>query len=123
MTKRSRRTHTPAFKARVALASLKGDKTLAELAQQFDWSPTLPSAGDYAVYAKWQAADDRATDATYEIAHSGGVDQVTVDQTHNGGEWRYLGTWSFDPSQTPKVSLLASLDGTGRFRVGVRFSE
>jgi transposase-like protein len=36
MTKRSRRTHTPAFKARVALASLKGDKTLAELAQQFD---------------------------------------------------------------------------------------
>ena len=36
MTKRSRRTHTPAFKARVALAVLKGDRTLAELAQQFD---------------------------------------------------------------------------------------
>jgi RHS repeat-associated protein len=82
------------------------------LADHFDWSPTLPSAGDYAVYAKWQAADDRATDATYEITHSGGVDQVTVDQTHNGGEWRYLGTWSFDPGQGPKVSLLASLGGT-----------
>ncbi len=39
MTKRSRRTHTPAFKARVALASLKGDKTLAELAQQYDVHP------------------------------------------------------------------------------------
>ena len=36
MTKRTRRTHTPAFKAKVALAALKGDKTLAELAQQFD---------------------------------------------------------------------------------------
>jgi transposase-like protein len=36
MAKRTRRTHTPAFKAKVALAALKGDKTLSELAQQFD---------------------------------------------------------------------------------------
>ncbi|MBN3756031.1 IS3 family transposase [Paraburkholderia sp. Tr-20389] len=39
MTKRNRRTHSPAFKAKVALAALKGDKTLAELAQQFDVHP------------------------------------------------------------------------------------
>jgi len=36
MTKRSRRNHTPAFKAKVALAALKGEKTLSELAQIFD---------------------------------------------------------------------------------------
>jgi transposase-like protein len=36
MTRRSRRTHTAAFKAKVALAALKGDKTLAELSQQYD---------------------------------------------------------------------------------------
>ena len=36
MTKRSRRNHSPAFKAKVGLAALKGDKTLAELAQQHD---------------------------------------------------------------------------------------
>ena len=36
MTKRTRRNHTPAFKAKVAVAALKGEKTLAELAQQFD---------------------------------------------------------------------------------------
>jgi len=36
MTKRTRRNHTPAFKAKVALAAIKGDKTFAELAQQFD---------------------------------------------------------------------------------------
>lgn len=36
MTKRSRRTHTPAFKAKVAIAAIKGEKTLSELAQQFD---------------------------------------------------------------------------------------
>jgi transposase len=39
MTKRSRRTHSPAFKAKVAVAAIKGEKTLAELAQQFDVHP------------------------------------------------------------------------------------
>ncbi|MGZ9093107.1 MAG: IS3 family transposase [Rhodoplanes sp.] len=39
MTKRLRRNHTAAFKAKVALAAVKGDKTLAELAQQFDVPP------------------------------------------------------------------------------------
>jgi transposase len=36
MTKRTRRNHTPAFKAKVSLAALRGEKTLSELAQQFD---------------------------------------------------------------------------------------
>ena len=39
MARRPRRNHTAAFKAKVALAALKGDKTLAELAQQFDLHP------------------------------------------------------------------------------------
>lgn len=39
MTKRTRRNHSPAFKAKVALAAVKGEKTLAELAQQFDIHP------------------------------------------------------------------------------------
>ena len=33
--KRTRRNHGAAFKAQVALAACKGDKTLAELAAQF----------------------------------------------------------------------------------------
>ena len=34
--RRPRRNHTAAFKAKVALAAVKGDKTLAELAEKFD---------------------------------------------------------------------------------------
>jgi len=39
MPRRPRRNHTPAFKARVAIAAIKGDRTLAELAEQFDVHP------------------------------------------------------------------------------------
>ena len=39
MTRRARRNHSPAFKAKVALAAIKGEKTLAELAQLFDVHP------------------------------------------------------------------------------------
>lgn len=35
MTKRTRRNHSPAFKAKVALAAIKGDKTIQQLADQF----------------------------------------------------------------------------------------
>lgn len=34
--KRKRRNHSAAFKAKVALAALQGDKTLAELSEQFE---------------------------------------------------------------------------------------
>ena len=39
MKRRPRRNHTPAFKAKVALAAIKGDRTLAQLAEQFDVHP------------------------------------------------------------------------------------
>ena len=39
MARRPRRNHSPAFKAKVALAAIKGEKTLIELAQDFDVHP------------------------------------------------------------------------------------
>jgi transposase-like protein len=39
MIRRPRRNHTPAFKAKVALAALKGEMTLAQLAEHFDVHP------------------------------------------------------------------------------------
>ena len=34
--KRKRRNHSASFKAKVAVAAIRGDKTLAELSEQFD---------------------------------------------------------------------------------------
>ncbi len=44
MTKRVRRNHNPALKAKVALAAIKGEKTLAELAQLYDVHPNQITA-------------------------------------------------------------------------------
>jgi transposase len=50
MARRPRRNHSPAFRVKVALAALKGEKTMSELATQFDfhlnqikqWKDQLP---------------------------------------------------------------------------------
>ena len=39
MTRRTRRNHTAAFKAKVALEAVKGEKTVAEIAQKHDVHP------------------------------------------------------------------------------------
>lgn len=39
MPRRPRRNHSPVFKSKVALAAVKGDKTISELSQQFDVHP------------------------------------------------------------------------------------
>src|SRR5512135_14341 len=44
MQRRTRRNHSPAFKAKVAIAAIKGDRTLAQLAEQFDVHPNQITA-------------------------------------------------------------------------------
>ena len=45
MTRRKRRNHGLAFKAKVALAAVRGERTLAELAEQFDVQPNQTRTG------------------------------------------------------------------------------
>ena len=45
MTRQARRTHSPAFKAKVASAALEDEKALAELALHYDVHPNQITAG------------------------------------------------------------------------------
>ncbi len=45
MGRRPRRNHSPAFKAKVAVAAIKGKKTMIELAQDFDVHPNQITHG------------------------------------------------------------------------------
>ena len=84
----------------------------ARVYDSYSWAPGLPAAGDYAVYAKWAADAGRASDAVYGVYHAGGLAEVALDQRAGAGQWRYLGTWAFDPAGSPLVVLAGGTDGT-----------
>jgi transposase len=77
MTKRARRTHAPAFKAKVALAAVKGEKTLAELAQLYDVHPNQITAwkaqlveGVAGVFGAGSAGADPAPAVDLKVLHA-----------------------------------------------------
>ena len=77
MARRVRRTHGPAFKAKVALAAIKGEKTLADLAQQYDvhtnqitaWKAQLLE-GAAGVFGAGTAGDDAAPVVDVKLLHA-----------------------------------------------------
>jgi transposase-like protein len=71
MNKRPRRNHTPAFKAKVALAAIKGDRTLAQLAEQFDVHPNQITT--------WKAQLEEGAADVFGSGGGSGTAQPAVD--------------------------------------------
>ena len=71
MSRRPRRNHTPAFKAKVALAAIKGDRTLAEIAEQFDVHANQVTS--------WKAQLEGSAAAVFSPGSSNATAQPAVD--------------------------------------------
>ncbi len=81
--KRTRRNHGATFKAQVALAAVKGDKTLAELAEQFRVHPTQITEWKQQLLAR---AADVFGGTKHVGGHAGSQDSPRKDRTAGAGE-------------------------------------
>jgi hypothetical protein len=75
------------------------------------WTPNIPTAGTYEVYAWWSAlrssgAYDRDSAADYTIVYDGGSETVIKDQDVDSGQWNLLGTYSFAAGTGGYVELV-----------------
>ena len=73
------------------------------------WNLAL-ATGTYKVYARWPANTTHSTQAVFQVTHSAGTTNVTVNQQLDGSEWVLLGTFSMT-SAASKVKLGPATDG------------
>ncbi len=94
----------------------KGGKTAT-----FDLS--VAQVGWYDIHIQWSAGADRDTAVPVTVKHTDPAtgamltDNLTVDQTANGGQQVYLGTYYVDPAQTSPSLEISNTGTTGRVTV------
>lgn len=67
----------------------------AAISDPFTWTPNLPTAGNWEVYAWWSQGSNRSQTAPYIVYYNGGNITRPQNQQANGGKWNSLGTYSF----------------------------
>jgi len=70
-------------------------ETLAGTTNWGMWGTYISAPGEYDVMAYFPDDATATTSARYKIFHSGGMSTVTINQAANGGDWVYLGTYTF----------------------------
>jgi beta-glucanase (GH16 family) len=70
------------------------------------FTPTMPQAGNYDVYARWTSGMNRASNTPIDIFDSNGVlHTVAVNQQINGGGWVLLGKFYFSAGTSAYVQI------------------
>jgi hypothetical protein len=93
------------------------DGDTAKGTKSVTFSPLLPQAGDYAVYA-WYPNVGGAyyyfpSNVPTDIVHGGATNTVYLDEQISGGAWNYLGTFSFNSGTNGWVRIRT--DGTSGY--------
>jgi len=79
------------------------------------WTPDIPVAGTYTVYAFWKATWDRTTNASYTIRHNGIDEVVYRNQQINDETWVSLGSFYFAGGGDEYVRLNATVSGNSKY--------
>lgn len=89
------------------LRQAKATKSLKKLSE-ITYQPTIPEAGEYAVYVSYQTLPKSVKDAHYVVFHQGQKTEFTVNQRMGGGTWVYLGTFYFDAGCSDRNRVVAT---------------
>ncbi|MEQ4207936.1 RHS repeat-associated core domain-containing protein [Actinopolymorpha sp. B9G3] len=73
---------------------------------EFTWKLRIPDDGTYQVFVKHPDVSGAATNAAYTITHATGTANQTLNQQTNAGEWRSLGSFTFDEQATGQKIVL-----------------
>ena len=89
------------------------------------YTPKIPEAGFYPVYAWTSSGGDRATDQLYRVKHAGGITEVTVNHRRVGNGLVYLGTYYFDAGTNGYVDISNRSESEGSIVVAdmIRFGN
>lgn len=74
-------------------------------ANYLQFTPTIVTAGNYAVYEWHPQGSNRPTDAPHKVVYNGGTQTVPVNQQVGGGAWNLIGTYNFAAGTGGSISI------------------
>jgi len=88
-------------------------KLIFSLSEYFDgappgtatWTFSMPVGGTHDLYGWWTAFSNRASNAPYTVNYGAISQTIRVNQRINGGQWNYIGTFTFAGATSGAVVL------------------
>lgn len=87
------------------------------------YTPTIPSAGTYEVFARWTQLANRASAVPFEITSAAGTETVFKDQRAQGSQWVSLGVFPFNAGTAGNVLIRSTATDGYTIADAVRFTK